>query len=46
MGNKIAYEAFTKALEEDLADSGLHKKNVNPAAKFLTDMIFKAGGGE
>jgi hypothetical protein len=46
MGNKIAYEAFTKALEEDLADSGLHKKNVNPAAKFLTDMIFRAGGGE
>lgn len=46
MGNKIAYEAFTKALEEDLADSGLHKRNVNPAAKLFTDLMFKAGGGE
>ena len=46
MGNKIFYEAFTKALEGDLADSGLHKKNVNAAAKFFTDMLFKAGGGE
>ncbi|MCF7859860.1 MAG: hypothetical protein K9N07_11150 [Candidatus Cloacimonetes bacterium] len=45
MGNKIAYEAFTKKLEEDLANSGLHKKYVNPAAKFITDVLFESGGG-
>jgi hypothetical protein len=46
MGNKIAYEAFTKALEEDLAEAGLHKKYVNPAAKFVTDLLFQLGGGK
>jgi len=46
MGNKISYEAFTKALEEDLAEAKLHKKYVNPAAKFITDVLFEAGGGK
>ena len=46
MGSKIAIEPFTKSLENKLADSGLHKKNVNPAIEFFTDMIFKAAGGE
>jgi hypothetical protein len=46
MGNKISYEAFTKTLEEDLAEAKLHKKYVNPAAKFITDVLFEAGGGK
>lgn len=46
MGSQIAMEPFTKSLEEDLSDSGLHKRNVNPLIKFVTDMMFKAAGGE
>jgi hypothetical protein len=46
MNNPIYREAFTKTLEEQLAESGLNKKNVNKTLKFVTDMAFKAAGGE
>ena len=46
MGNKITREPFTLELERKLADSGLHKQNVNPAAKLLTDIMFRMTGGE
>lgn len=46
MGRPIAQEAFTKKLEQQLADSGLHKKNVNAGAKLITDLLFRLGGGE
>jgi hypothetical protein len=46
MGFKIANEPFTKEQEELLANSGLGKKNVNPAIKFVTDFAFRYGGGD
>jgi hypothetical protein len=46
MGYPIYKEAFTKELEDKLADSGMHKKNVNVVIKFITDSLFKLGGGE
>jgi len=46
MGSRIAKEPFTKELEKSLAESGLHKNNVNPAAKFITDIIFEGAGGQ
>ena len=46
MGIKVAKEPFTKQQEEELADSGLGKDNVNPAVKFFTDALFRAGGGD
>jgi hypothetical protein len=46
MGYPISKEPFTQQLEDVLADSKLHKKNVNPAIKFITDSLFELGGGE
>ena len=46
MGYQITREPFTKTMEETLAESGLHQKNVNPAIKLFTDFLFRAGGGE
>jgi hypothetical protein len=46
MGYEIYKEPFTKDLKDKLANSGLHKKNVNTALKFLTDAAFELGGGE
>lgn len=46
MGFTIAKEPFTKEQEARLADSGLGKDNVNPAIKFCTDWLFRAGGGD
>lgn len=46
MGFEIAKEPFTKEQEARLADSGLGKDNVNPAIKFATDWLFRAGGGD
>ncbi len=46
MGAPISREAFTKELEKKLADSQLHKKNVNALIKLVTDALFKAGGGD
>ena len=46
MGYTIAREPFDKAQEKLLANSGLGKANVNPTAKFLTDMLFRWGGGD
>ncbi len=46
MGSRISKEPFTKQLEKILAESGLHKKNVNSAIKFLTDFAFSIAGGD
>lgn len=46
LGHTISRVPFTRELEETLADAGLHKKNVNPALKFVTDMMYRRGGGE
>jgi hypothetical protein len=46
MGYSIKNEPFTKEQAKYLANAGLGKNNVNPAAKFLTDMLFRWGGGE
>jgi hypothetical protein len=46
MGYSIKNEPFTRDQKKYLANAGLGKNNVNPAAKFLTDMLFRWGGGE
>jgi len=46
MGYAIKNEPFTKEQEKVLAHAGLGKKNVSPAAKFITDMLFRWGGGD
>jgi hypothetical protein len=46
MGSQISKEPFTKALEEQLAASSLHKRNVNPAIKAVTDFLSKDLGGK
>ena len=46
MGYAIKNEPFTKEQEKILAHAGLGKKNVSPAAKFITDMLFRWGGGD
>ena len=46
MGSTIAKEPFTKALEDQLAESSLNKKNVNPAIKAITDFLAKDVGGK
>ena len=46
MGYTIRKEPFTKEQEKYLADAGLGKDNVNPAAKFFTDMLFRWSGGD
>jgi len=46
MGYTIRKEPFTKEQEKYLADAGLGKDNVNPAAKFFTDLLFRWGGGD
>ncbi|MCK5136629.1 MAG: hypothetical protein KAR19_12625 [Bacteroidales bacterium] len=44
-GNTITRTPFTTAQEGYLADSGLGKKHVNKQLKWLTDELFKLGGG-
>lgn len=46
MGSQISKEPFTKALERQLAASSLHKRNVNPAIKAVTDFLSKDLGGK
>jgi N12 class adenine-specific DNA methylase len=46
MGYTIAKEPFDKGQEKLLANARLGKDNVNPAAKFFTDMLFRWGGGD
>jgi hypothetical protein len=46
MGSRIAQEPFTKTLEKQLANSDLHKKNVNPAIKAFTDFLADDIGGK
>ncbi|HBE43196.1 MAG TPA: hypothetical protein DDW27_18740, partial [Bacteroidales bacterium] len=46
MGYTIKNEPFTRDQEKILARAGLGKKNVSPAAKFITDMLFRWGGGD
>jgi len=46
MGYAIKNEPFTREQEKKLANAGLGKKNVSPAAKFITDMLFRWGGGD
>lgn len=46
MNYPIAHEAFTKDLEQRLASHKLHKKNVNPAIKFITDGIAELAGAD
>jgi hypothetical protein len=46
MGYSIKNEPFTRDDKKYLANAGLGKNNVNPAAKFFTDMLFRWGGGE
>jgi hypothetical protein len=46
MGYTIAREPFDKAQKKLLANARLGKDNVNPAAKFFTDMLFRWGGGD
>jgi hypothetical protein len=46
MGYAIKNEPFTREQKKDLANAGLGKTNVSPAAKYLTDMLFRWGGGK
>jgi hypothetical protein len=46
MGYAIVKEPFTKDQEKKLANAGLGKTNVSPAAKFFTDILFRSGGGD
>lgn len=46
MGYTIKNEPFTRELKKSLANAGLGKNNVSPAAKYLTDMLFRWGGGK
>ncbi len=46
MGYTIKKEPFTKEQKKYLANAGLGKDNVNPAAKFFTDMLFRWSGGD
>ena len=46
MGYAIKNEPFTRDQKKILANAGLGKKNVSPAAKFFTDMLFRWGGGD
>jgi hypothetical protein len=46
MGYSIKNEPFTREQKKYLANAGLGKNNVNPAAKFFTDILFRWGGGE
>jgi hypothetical protein len=45
MGGRIYKETFTRQLEDEIASSKLHKPNVNPIIKFMTDALYEAGGG-
>ncbi|WP_163321694.1 LPD5 domain-containing protein [Draconibacterium mangrovi] len=45
MQSRIYKEPYTKKLEEQLASSTLHKKNVNPAIKMITDFLARDIGG-
>jgi len=45
MGETVWKEPFTKALEKQLANSTLHKRNVNPAIRAVTDFVAKDIGG-
>jgi hypothetical protein len=46
MNVAIAKEPFTKEQEKMIAEAHLGKNNVNPAIKFFTDLLFRAGGGD
>lgn len=46
MGYTIRKEPFTKEQKKYLANAGLGKDNVNPAAKFFTDLLFRWTGGD
>ena len=45
-GYTIAKEPFTAEQKKMLSDNGLGKQNVNQAAKFFTDVLFRWGGGD
>jgi len=45
-GRNIHREPFTKALDGRIADSSLGQSYVNPGVKWLTDNLFKVGGGD
>lgn len=45
-GNRIHREPYTAAQEGRIASSQLGQKHVNRVLKFLTDNLFKAGGGD
>lgn len=45
MGGRIHKEAFTKQLEKELASARMHKANVSPIIKFMTEALYQAGGG-
>jgi hypothetical protein len=46
MGYTIKKEPFTREQKKYLANAGLGKDNVNPAAKFFTDLLFRWSGGD
>jgi len=46
MGYTIKNEPFTRDQKKSLTNAGLGKQNVSPAAKFITDMLFRWGGGD
>lgn len=45
LGAKIYREAFTKQLEDELANARMHKANVNPIIRFMTESLYSLGGG-
>lgn len=45
-GRMIAKEAFTRALEDKIPASQLHKYRVAPFYKSFTDLLFEIGGGD
>lgn len=45
-GYAIAKTPFTKEQKKYLANAGLGKNNVSPAAKFFTDLLFRWAGGD
>ena len=45
-GNRIHREPYTAAQEGRLASSQLGQRHVNKVLKYLTDKLFKAGGGD
>lgn len=44
-GATISKEAFTKDIEETIADARMGKENVNPIIKFVTESMFMGAGG-